>query len=507
MKNFLFLSFSLFFTNFIWSQSQDVAIYGPPSVEVGQNNSFSFVFTPTTQLPPAQSGTGYFASSYKYTTWFISSAYSNMNNSGSGSFNDNSQSLNTYTIGQSQSVSFPIKWDDNNNQLTDTINFNVSVTYYYPNGDQAGQGVYPGTYTANINRILTPTISTPTILTCCTSPVTFTASNFGTANVFNWSVSGGTFTGSGSSISVTPSIASSAVFATCIVSRSAGLSNYNRSNNKTVVKTARTATFVGLYATTNSGADYICSGVGRQMSMAPQCGITSVNWIAPNCTINGQGTLNPTIIPTASTTGNVNIYAVVNFAGGCTINSNTRVFNAITATPPPIPYGTVEIADITICGQQTAIPIIFTPIPPFTNGTISINPQVLAHPGTPRNFQFRVTYTNNCSGATSTQLWNLSTPPPCVNRQAQTVNILKFSPKLIIAPNPTKGIISVTLPETLSGNYQIFDQTNTTLAQEAKFENQSELQIELSQKLKEGIYILKVITENNTFTEKIILNK
>lgn len=37
--------------------------------------------------------------------------------------------------------------------------------------------------------------------------------------------------------------------------------------------------------------------------------------------------------------------------------------------------------------------------------------------------------------------------------------------------------------------------------------NQTELQIELSQKLKSGIYILKVNSDNNSFTEKIILNR
>ena len=43
--------------------------------------------------------------------------------------------------------------------------------------------------------------------------------------------------------------------------------------------------------------------------------------------------------------------------------------------------------------------------------------------------------------------------------------------------------------------------------QEAKFDNQTELQIELSQKLKSGVYVLKVITDTTIFTGKIILNK
>jgi len=62
------------------------------------------------------------------------------------------------------------------------------------------------------------------------------------------------------------------------------------------------------------------------------------------------------------------------------------------------------------------------------------------------------------------------------------------------------------LPDNYSGNYQIFD-ANGILVQESQFDNQTELQIELSQKLKSGIYVPKVITETTTFTGKIILNK
>jgi methionine-rich copper-binding protein CopC len=62
------------------------------------------------------------------------------------------------------------------------------------------------------------------------------------------------------------------------------------------------------------------------------------------------------------------------------------------------------------------------------------------------------------------------------------------------------------LLDNYSGNYQIFD-INGVLVQQAKFDNQTELQIEMSQNLKSGVYVLKVITDTNIFTGKIILNK
>jgi hypothetical protein len=248
MKKILFLCISVLLSNFIWSQ---VNVNAPSSVEVGLNNSFGFYFLPTTKLPPAQAVTGNYTSTYKLTSWFISSAYSNMNNSGFGNYNSNSQALNSYALNQGQNLNFPIKWEDNNNQLTYVINITVNVTFYYPNGNLAGIADYPSTYTVNINRIFTPTISSPPILSCCSSPVTFEASNFGTANVFNWTVSGGTHSGSGSSISVTPNSATGSVFASCVVSRSFGLSSYTRSNSATVNRTARTASFVAVYPTIN----------------------------------------------------------------------------------------------------------------------------------------------------------------------------------------------------------------------------------------------------------------
>jgi hypothetical protein len=95
MKKILFLGISILFTNFIWSQQPNVVVNGPTTVEVGINNQYSFVFLPKSDYPSS-------STTYKLTSWFINDGSSNMNNSGYGYFNDNSQSLNTYGIGQSQ---------------------------------------------------------------------------------------------------------------------------------------------------------------------------------------------------------------------------------------------------------------------------------------------------------------------------------------------------------------------------------------------------------------------
>lgn len=522
MKKIIFLCFSVVFTNFIGAQ---ITVNAPSSVEVGLNNQFSFTFLPKSSDYPAGS------SSYKLTSWFINDGSSNMNNSGYGSYSNNAQSLNTYSIGQSQSINFPIKWEDNSNSLTSSISIVANVTYYGvdTNGNIYQTGAKPHTlnYTVNINRIFAPTISSQVILSCCTTPVTFSASNYGTANVFNWSIGGGTYTGSGSSITVTPNSANGAVSATCVVSRSSGSSSYTRTNSTTINRTARTASFTPNYSTTPP-YNYICKGSsGLQMNMPTQCGISSINWVAPNCTISGQNTLTPTIIPTSAipTGDSINVYAEVFFTGGCTATTPSISFQILDSTTAPTPQGyfTVTLPENSnsICTTET-FDLSFINSNGFNNGITTINPVFLWGPG---NFHYNngksttvtVTNKNLCTGLSTSKTFAVYPPAPCLSdsrvaKSLKTVKSIKvesteiLASSLVITPNPTNGNIKAMLPDSYSGNYQIFD-INGVLLQEAKFDNQTELQIEMSQKLNNGVYILKVFTENNIFTGKIILNK
>lgn len=518
MKKFLFLCFSVLFTNLIWSQQQDLTVSGLSSVEVGVNNPFTFTFSPTTQIPIVPTGSNPVVK-YKLTSWFISSSSSNMNNSGQPYFNDNSQSLTYYSLGQSQSLNFPIKWTDNSNSLTDDINIAIYVQYFDTNNNPIeGSKYYSKIQTINVNRIFTPTISSTPILSCCNAPVTFSASNYGTANVFNWLITGGTYTGSGSSITVTPSAGSGSVFASCVVSRSTGLSSYTRSNSVTVSRTLRTATFTGLfpeYPNNTQPFNYICKGGGgRQMSMATQCGLSTITWVAPNCTIVGQNTLTPTITPTSAiTTGSsINIYAVVGFTGGCTATTPNVSFQILDGATAPVPAGYFQATPNNgdICTADV-FQMSFVSTNGFNNGITTISPDFIGGPGDPIHYKptkataITVCNKNLCTGLTTCKVFNVFPPAPCA--PAAKIASTTTTAKLIIAPNPTNGNLKITLPETLSGTYQVFDQTTSQIIQENKFDNQSELQIDLSQKLRNGIYVLKVITENNTFTEKIILNK
>jgi hypothetical protein len=508
MKKILMLCFSVFCTNFIWSQT--ISINSPTSVEVGINNSFSFKFT-----PPSSSLYG----NYNISHWEITSSNSNMNNSGNSYYNVYLSSGVPINTAQFSTISIPIKWEDNSNNTTDKLRIKVTYSLQqtapgvgFGNWSQAvtaeynitkSDGTYYPYYDITIFRVLPPTISSPTILNCSTNNVQICASNYGSANSFAWSITGGSIaSGQGSScITVTPS-ANDNVTTTCLAKRLSGLPTYTATTTATITRTPRSIAYV--IADTKN---WLGIGAGRSLSIVSQSGISSINWIAPGCTITGQGTLNATITPTSLITSGtlINVYASVTFTGGCIFNSPINAYTVFSNAAPPIPNGyitsTPDGGDVCTAssffldyiGTNTAYwPMSITPRVIFATG---VKPIV-------KNVQ--VCFTNPFTGVKTCKNYGVLTPAPCTSARVASSQVI--TPKITIAPNPTTGSINVMLPETLSGNYQVFDQNNI-LVQEAKFDNQTELQIELANKLKSGIYILKVITETNTFTDKIILNK
>jgi hypothetical protein len=457
-----------------------------------------------------------------------------MNNSGSPYYNDNSMSNTTISMGAVSNVFIPIKWEDNSNSTTDVIYITVNVQYReISSGNWTSTEVYKYSatkngayylgYDVNINRIFTPTINSPMILSCCNLPVTFSATNFGTANVFNWSISGGTYTGSGSSITVTPAAANGSVIANCIVSRSSGLSIYTRSSSNTVSRTARTATYTvsNPPVFTYTGSDYLCKRSGRVFSIAPQCGLETVTWSAPNCTIAGQGTTTATITPNSSVANGsiINIFATVSYVGGCSTLTQVipfTVFDDGNTTPP---LGTVSVSsnppNVHIQNTSewlTSFTMQKGTSSNYNNGIFVLNPSVLQVESYGRTATVEVCYLNVCGGNQSCanfQVWVPGIAPwnPYKMENGKEKNKIESQKLNTVFPNPTSGLITIAFEKNVSGTYQIVDMTGRLIVQEGKINNQTELQIELSQKLKSGIYILKVNTESNSFTEKIILNR
>ncbi|MCV9933648.1 T9SS type A sorting domain-containing protein [Flavobacterium sp. LS1R47] len=506
MKKTLGLCFSVLITNFLIAQ-QSVTISGPASVEVGVPYNYTFEFKPIYPWLNAVQADGYII-----TNWIVSTGTNGSTGSIPGYIgNPSNQSsyLNDGTYNNSNPKTIPIQWGNSTYMSSDKITVKLSGIYikkstgqhigYFNFQPQAEQSV-------TVQRLINPIISGNTsILNCNQAPVTYLVSNATNGNSFQWEVTNGAeISGSSTATSVIVKPPLTGDFNVgCIVKRTAGNINYYVGSGNKITRTSRSV----VWSTNPVNQTFLCKSSGLIFSIDNQTDIDNVFWNAPNCAISVETIVNGkrqvTITPNSSiTTGStLTVNAVVNFAGGCSVTTSSKTFNISDSTAPPIPDGYIEVEDWD-CYSDSGLKLTFVPTTPFTNGSIRVYPPIMAHPTVPRNVNVTVTYTNSCTGATAREIYSLDTPTPCYEARLAPESEIS---EIIISPNPTNGNITIKLPEILSGNYQIFNQ-NQKLVQESKFYNQDELQIELSSKLKGGIYILKVITEKNVLTGKIILN-
>jgi len=92
---------------------------------------------------------------------------------------------------------------------------------------------------------------------------------------------------------------------------------------------------------------------------------------------------------------------------------------------------------------------------------------------------------------------------PDENPIAFAVKETKKSP-ITILPNPTHGILKIASEYLNDGTIQITGLFGTTVFK-SDFKNQKEIKISIQNQPK-GIYIVKVISANQTYTNKIIKN-
>jgi hypothetical protein len=519
MKKILCLCFSVLFTNFLMAQGGITNVINSPlDVEVGIANTFTFKFTPNPPItiPPT------LTTQYFLNYWTITASISGNVING----NINGQTNDTYLYNQSANTSVGAS---SPSFLTASITFGdqasrfSSITAIATGQFKDKDGVPTGTigspvvYAVRVHKIKAPVILPETILDCSNENVQICASDYDDADFFTWSITGGTIvSGQGSScITVSPNTNGN-VTTTCLVKRSTGLSNYTATSTKIITRAARTLSFV-----TNPVQDYICKGSGLVFQYANQSGLTNVTWNAPNCTVSAESIINGikqvTIYPNSSATigSSLTVNAVANFTGGCTASSPSKSFKILDSTIAPTPTGYFNVTlpenESDIC-TATTFNLNFVATNGFNNGITTFSPVFLWGPGDEIHYKGGKSTTvtvynkNLCTGLSTSKTFAVYPPAPCAS-VAKLASIVTPTTTFAIAPNPTNGYIAVSLPERLSGNYQIFDQTNSKLIQESKFDNQIELQINLSQKLKAGIYILKVITDTSIFKEKIILNR
>jgi hypothetical protein len=540
MEKTIILCFSVLFTNFLIAQS--IVVNAKGTAEVGITENFSLTFKPS-----YSSG----SNCYKINNWLI------IANIGSGTIAGslcNQSSPNFYynppldeVNTDSKTISIPIKWGDN---ASDTDNVEIQVSGFYghmingvfisdtsfnvpykkQNGDTG--------YTVDIKKVCAPNINNPTILACSTDNVQISASGYCDADKFTWTASGGTIvSGQGTSAIMVAPIGNENVTTTCTASRSSGLSYYTASRTQTISRTSRNVSF-----TTNIAQNYMCKGSGLIYQIDNQNVISNVIWNAPNCTVSPETIVNGkrqvTISPNSSTaTGStIDISAIVNFTGDCSATTPSKTFNIYDNTTPPVPVGTVDImpyfyesnpnadyCEIPYKGRVVFRQNHYSAIYDDGGDGGVIDPKYVFNGITTisltyvpiKTFQPNETYyqryvditvcnVNPCTGIKTCKIFK--TPiPDCVQSNAfrnksVTVTTIKTY------PNPTKGNFTVNLMEKLSGEFHISDQFGL-LVQEGVFKDTVELNIQMLDKLKSGIYIINIITDKKAFSEKIILNK
>lgn len=531
MKKILFLCISILLTSFTWSQ---VTVSAPSSVEVGVNNNFSFTFLPSSDYPSG-------SSSYVLTSWFINCGSSNMNNSGFGSYSNNSQSLNTYGMGQSQSLSFPIKWEDNSNSLTADISIITNVNYYgVVNGQTQflGSKPYSNTYTVNINRIYTPTITNTTFASCSTANVQICATNYATANQFNWVVSGGTITsGQGSScINVTPTLTGN-LTASCTAKRSAGLSSYTRTATKTINRAPFTS------SATITGNAFFCTSSSY-----------TINGLLPNQTVQWSlskpalfGTLSSTtgsstIVTSGPKQGEITLIAkILNPCGEfVTITKEITIgvngINAVLTTPSGYPYSYPYYnvpencsAPLYVFKTSSENTNLNNPTKQmqFTCNGITVVKQPVANYyfflyasdfniSEGNSFTVSAKVGNSCGFAGSTTTFILYRPTPCqcgigsgcliLPRMANNSNGIKDKTVFKLYPNPSNDIINIELENTTStptkSNASIYTMFGVQVANFEILEDKAVIDVKQYNK---GMYILKINTDGKEENHQIII--
>lgn len=332
MKKIIFTLALAFSSVILFAQNGTVTVVdgNPTTTEVGISKNYQFKFNP-------QPNSNWGATHYIIEWWHVQADVYGNNiqgkigdfvNSPLVSISGNGETISATT---SKTVNIPIIFGNLANRNNKII-VRCSGTYYKQNtsGGYDIVGTFntdEKTYDVTVYKVNSPTLSLSTpFLDCCNNNVTIKATDYGDANSFNWTVSGGTIaSGQGTNtISVTPNNTGS-LTTNCIVSRSSGLPNYTATNSKTFNRTSRTITI------TSSNSAYICQGTGRIFQTDDQCGMTGVVWSAPNCSISSETIVNGkrqvTIIPNSSvvTGSQLSVSAIASFSGGCSANASIQV--------------------------------------------------------------------------------------------------------------------------------------------------------------------------------------
>jgi hypothetical protein len=381
-----------------------------------------------------------------------------------------------------------------------------------------------------VNTITPPTISGPSdIKKCCTDPVIYTASGYQTANVFAWTVTGGTvLSGNGTNtVTVQPSI-DDPISVSCNVSRTQSIPAYNYSNSKSTTRSQVVTPPI-------EGPKYPCLGDVNEfiINLDDFCGaIDHIVWDIPNGfedVTNGSLTNGVILQPIpAALYQTLRITAQLVMANGCVATVSSHYVTIFDYGNPPTPQGYIAVTTdpdpITDPCDDYALFFNFVRTDGFQNGLTTVTPNHFI--GVPHHIKgnttvdVRVCYYNPCSQVQVCTTFVVDLPAPCpeprIGNNPTTLESLTFeevvnladvkqeestSETLKIYPNPTSGRLQIEYLQELPSIIRILDMSGKvafeTIAQQR---NQT---IDLTA-LPSGVYVVEIIGKERTEKQLIV---
>jgi hypothetical protein len=379
-------------------------INGKPTVEYGKSEDYTFSFSPAY----IDDENGYLIKSWEVDVTNSLNGQVESKITENGVFKAPSYFLFNPTVND---LLLGIQWGDFFNNGISNITANVTGSYTI-NGVISRDFYKSYNKSINLNRICAPNLSSTSFLKCCNQPITVTANNACNANIYEWTVSGGTPSGpittNVNSFNIIPSSPIDGdITVECGVKRSQTSPNYFRSSTKTFIRQDRTVNF-------STKPSFICKGLDSQYKIDNQCGMTNVTWDVPNgvVTPNTNDSKDVTIT-TNSNVSSLTVTATANYAGSCTavVSQTLPVYNPV-ATPAPKGQVILTPHSGNIC-RPDGWSAHFKSSTPFTDGITTILPKVLPPHDRGRPRYFRVCNTNLCTKASNcTSIYGYP-PAPC----------------------------------------------------------------------------------------------
>lgn len=502
MKQFhLFFSLIIICPIFV-SYGQSVTISGPDEVEVGLPHNFNF--SVDLNLPDG-------AEDYQIDHWQVAATYHLGNGEIQGHINyDETPDYNDFS--NSKNLSVPIQWGSD-------LPVEMVEVRAYASGQYLNEDGFPfrsfntgalnhSTKNVKVLRICTPNIVYDNVEDCNKAIVEIRAEEYCHGNEFNWSLSDGDIEGGQgtSAILVTPPLSGNFT-ANVEVTRSSSNPLYSKEKEETILRTDPEAILEILSGGTST-PNYICKGIGLEFGIEDNENISEIEWNANNSTISTEvimdGKRVVTITPNSSFNNgsSININALVHYEGGCSTTTQSRFFTVYEPETPPAPQGYVYMepipAGVSVCEAQ-GFEVIFVASNPYNNGRTSISQAVLPPHAANTPYPITVYYSNICSGQQTSTTFYTSPPAPCGGP------IKPYSTDISVAPNPTKGKITVNMSQKANGNYTIYN-SNGAAVQQGKV-NKIIRDIEFKSGLKAGTYFLEIEAQDQKITKQIILER